>query len=468
MKYSMILILIYLLLPDKSGAQQGSTCSTPYPVLVDGVLRSYAPSSNLAAAVVCTSYTNNSPVTWFSITTNAQGECPLLNISSGSTWCEIALYTACNGGQALQTASAMCFDDGSGLWAPSEALVLQANTTYYLRIKTAGADSIRMAAQHYTPSNNSCLGATSVSTVSIHDNNACHKPGTGIFADQLCAFTLENTAFYQFYIASPGSAIINISSISCDNGSQNNSSGFQIGFFTGSCNALVPLNCTSGSGTFVQASTDPLPANTHVYVAIDGMAGSNCRYSLEGINVFGVLAAEQLNKFSAWNAVAATVLRWETKNDQSVYFEVERSVNGIDYSRIGRVYRNQGNKPVHQYDFEDRNPQKHAYYRVKQLSKDGHIAISPVIRTQRENLPLNIQLTQPVAGWINITITNPLNDRTGYSIINSAGQVLMQGSLNCTSETTVARKNISALPAGNYFMVFTHANTRISQAFIKR
>ncbi len=467
MKYTIILYLSFWL-PDIALAQQGGSCSNPFPLAANGTIQSFLPSTTTGSSVVCTAYTNNGPVTWFSFTTNAQAECPLLNITaSNGGWCEIAMYNACNGGQALQTASSMCFDDGTGLWAPAETQTLQPNTTYLLRIKTATTDSIKIAAQYHTPSNNFCSGATSISTASFTDNNACHHPGTGVFADQLCAFTLENTAFYHFYVATPGSAIINISSISCDNGSGNNTSGFQIGFFKGNCGALIPVNCTSGTGNFVQASTDPLPAGTHVYVAIDGMAGSNCLYSISGINVFGVLAAAQLKNFSAWIHPVSNLIRWESKNEQSLYYEVERSANGTSFSSIGKLVSDASGSVSVNYSFEDKSPLPSAYYRLKQFQKNGDISLSQVIRAERKPSPYQLEMINPVQSSLEMYLLSPVNEQLNYSISNLSGQVMMKGIVQARPERTMIYRNIAELPAGRYVIQFQGKEISFSRSFIK-
>src|SRR4029078_7000219 len=106
-------------------------------------------------------YASSSPITWFSVTTNASAEMPLLDITTAdSASCEVAMYTACNGGGILQGASSFCFDDGWGLWAPAHNYNLLPNTTYYLRIKTTAATQITITAQNHTPTNNLCSGAT--------------------------------------------------------------------------------------------------------------------------------------------------------------------------------------------------------------------------------------------------------------------------------------------------------------------
>src|SRR4030095_6280376 len=99
-------------------------------------------------------------------------------------------------GGTLNTASSMCFDDGAGLWSVSETFTLLPNTTYKLRIKTAISGTITIKGYSYTPPNDDCGGAFAISPVLITDNNADHLPGPGVVPGQLCASTLENTAFY--------------------------------------------------------------------------------------------------------------------------------------------------------------------------------------------------------------------------------------------------------------------------------
>jgi hypothetical protein len=38
----------------------------------------------------------------------------------------------------------------------------------------------------------------------ITDNNACNSPGTGVNPTDLCASTLENTAFYKYTVLVDG------------------------------------------------------------------------------------------------------------------------------------------------------------------------------------------------------------------------------------------------------------------------
>jgi hypothetical protein len=447
---------------------QGITCATAISLTLDGVLRTYSTSSATGNYVVCSNYNSTSPVTWFSFNTNAQAQCPLFTITAmDGNQCEVAMYTACNGGNVLETNSSMCLDDGTGLWAPAHNFLLQANKTYYLRIKTSSSTTIQLAGQYYLPQNEKCNGATSVSTSALPDNNACHHGSTEVLPAQLSAFSLENTAFYQYYAANTGNTVINISSISCDNGTVNNSNGFQIGFFTGSCGALIPLYSTSGSGSFVQATTPVLLAGTKVFVAIDGTSGSNCQYSISGINILGVLA-EGFKNFSGWKTVSSNILKWTILHDMAIYYEVERSFNGRDFSSIERINRINSFSDETNYCFEDKHPLPYAYYRIKQISNNGKAALSEVLLLKRENesgFSLHIQnpINNSLQGWIEATSAAKIN----IAIIDMWGRVYLKDEINCNEGITQLYKNLSYLPAGKYILRIATESGQLNKLFIK-
>jgi len=469
------LLLILLYQPLWLIAQTGGSCGNAIPLSLDGITRTFTTSSSTGNAVVCTNggYAISSPVTWFSITTNASGEMPLLDITAAdSSSCEIAMYTGCNGGNILQGASSICFDDGWGLWSPAHNFTLSANTTYYLRIKTHSATQLKINAQSYTPTNNLCSGATPVGTIPISDNNACNRPSAEVTPGQLCAYTIENTAFYQFYVASDGVAIINISNISCDNSAANNSNGFQIGFFKGTCGALTPLNCTAGDGSgptaLVQATTPILTAGTKVYVAIDGDAGSNCRYSFQAINAYGVLAAAEFKNFSAWKISDANVLKWVSTVGEKIHFEVERSSNGSEFSVIGQVPSSTTKASAINYKFEDHQPLQTCYYRIKQIKENGEISMSNTLRVERKyEKTNNIKVINPVRSDLVLQIDSETNETADYSILSSFGQSFHRGKVTLVKGINSLNKAVSNLPAGNYILTISSKTLQQNIAFIK-
>lgn len=445
---------------------QGTGCSNAIPITLNGSINNYSTSSSTDVNVLCTA-NGTTPVTWFQFTTNASAHCPLLNITaSDGQACEIALYTDCGGNMSnnYEAASSMCFYDGTGLWAPASTLLLTANSTYYLRVKTTTSCTISIGGQHYNPPNDDCAGALDVNSTPRTDNNSCHAPGPGVTFTQLCALSLENTAFYQYYVASTGTSIININNISCDNRASTTPNGFQIGFFTGTCSSLTWLSCDSGSGSFVQATTPILAADTRVYVAVDGNAGSNCKYDIQAINAYTL--AGEIKKFSAWKTSEENILKWSCINSETKYFEIERSENGKTFYLFGKMAGNV-NVSESYYSFEDKDPFIQSYYRIKVISEDGRINYTKTLHVNREGIQ-NANLQAYVSSnFLHLKFNSDADKKYEYTIINLYGQRLISGIIYSKKGNNSFEKNISGIPSGKYFIVLNNKNQKISQGFIK-
>lgn len=462
-KHCLILLSYLCLIGTNTTRAQGTSCSDALTLSLNGTVTNYATSPVTGTSVLC-SYAGSTPVTWFQLTTNAAGECPLLSISATDNQpVEIAMYASCTGSMIFN--SSMCFAGGSGLWAPSENYALLPSTTYYLRVRTGTACSLQVSAQSYTPPNNTCQGAFSITTTPLSDNNACHKPPTSVTPAQLCAMTLENTAFYQFYVATTGVAIININSIACNNGPSNNSTGFQIGFFSGNCSGLNSLSCTQGAGTFVQATTPALVAGTKVTVAIDGVNGSNCRYAISGVNVFGVLETDQLKHFSAWKKAASTLIRWSAEAGGVARYIIERSSDGIQFQAIGTV---NGHGGPGEYSFEDVHPLFRAYYRMRSIGTSGEVALSNTIMVERKAPDLlKLTMPNPVRSALNLQLETEQAGSWTYEVVGITGQVFIRGSLQCQGGTNAFRKDLSFIPDGRYILRLQNGEVQESRAFVK-
>jgi hypothetical protein len=363
----------------------------------------------------------------------------------------------------LESPSSMCFYDGAGLWAPSETLNLSPSTTYYLRIKTSTACDIRIGGQQASPVNDDCDGALSIGTIAITDNNACHQPGPNVTFTQLCASSLENTAFYQYYVATTGTSIINISNISCDNGANNVNNGFQIGFFKGSCTNLTWLSCSSGSGSFVQATTPSLDAGTKVFVAVDGMDGSNCRYSIEAQNAY--MLATELKNFSVWKKNGSNILKWTGMPSKANYFSIERSVDGHQFSSIGKITVSDFLEK--DYSFEDPNPIEKAWYRVRQQLQNGISTFTHPLLIKRDDLDSDILQYAVTPTKLNIQLRSDKEQTVQLTIVDASGQLLVNKNINCKKGANDFTYPISSWSSGCYYLIAASKTGKQTKRFVK-
>jgi hypothetical protein len=473
MKYAGILIPVYLLFSSIIQAQQGSSCSNPYIIPLDTVSHEYTISSVTGTALHCTNpiYSGSGYITVFSFTTNATGSCVLIDLTNDGNPAEAMLYSKCSGGGALQNGdanSSVCFDDGTGLWAPSETYTLAPNKTYFLRVWTPNTGNLHIAAKSYPPPNDDCYGATIIGPTPVADNNACHKPGPGVLPEQLCAFSLENTAFYSYTVDVTGISVLMINNIQCDNSAAGATAGFQIGFFTGSCDNLTPINCYSGTGGSVSAPTNSFPSGTQIIVAIDGMSGSNCTYTISAFNA--VFLPVTIKYFTGWLNGNSNLLRWQISNRSgNSYFEVERSRDGYNFLSIGTIEQPAGSVPGVDYSFEDRYPPGEGFYRLKVTGDNGKIMYSNIVhlkRTAVAQLPISFQ--NPATDKLDIRIHDLPAGVFELKVLNASGDCVRTKNIQVNKTDNQFEVNIETLPKGVYYLVINNNILSKGYCFIKQ
>lgn len=452
---------------------QGTSCSSPITLILDDVSRTYSSSSSTGNTVNCTDpgFSGTGKLTIFSFTTNASASCVLLHFStSPAVITEISLFTGCSGGGSCQgnlTSSAVCFADGTGFWAPAETEILTANTTYFLRIWTASATTFTMSAKSYTPPNNFCAGATYIGADAVNDNNACNKGSTEIFPIQLCAFSLENTAFYTYIVQNDGVSSIQLNNIDCDNSSLGNNNGFQIGFFIGSCGSLIKISCTTLSGGSLTAPTGSLTAGTQVWVAIDGALGSNCSYSITAFNA--TILPLTLKYFSAWKRPDANRLTWQTLSEKNFsHFEIEKSADGINFISIGSVLgKGSSNKPaIYSYDDNEMRPVQ--YYRLKQIDIIGKYTYSNILKVNRDDAAnTKVVFNNRVTSQLNLRIIDLPSDNLTIKFIDNTGREIKSQQVKINQGENSLNLNTGSIPSGFYYMLLTADNYKRTFSFVK-
>ena len=144
---------------------------------------------------------------------------------------------------------------------------------------------------------------------------------------------------------------------------------------------------------------------------MDGNAGSNCHFSVSGINI--VPLPIELLSFNAEAFSSGYVqLNWktisETNND---YFSIERSADGLNFELMGIMDGAGNSNQILDYSTRDLNPLSGTgYYRLKQTDYDGnstYSSISKVDFNEADELYFNIYPNPTSEG------SNPILSLTG-------------------------------------------------------
>lgn len=447
-------------------AQTGADCASAIPLIFDGVCRTYATSPTLGPSLHCVNNTGNAPVTYFSLTTNSVPDKVLLNITGpGGQGVETVMQpTNCS---FNYSSGNLCMDDGNGVWAPSHTFTLPANTTFNLRVRTNIAGNLTICAQYYNPPNDDCAGALAINETYITDNNANDRADAGLSAADLCATTLENTAWYSFTVAATGPSIINLNNINCDNSYGANSNGFQIGFFSGACGALIPITCYAGSGSFVTATTGTLNAGDNIFVAVDGTAGSNCQYQINAINALTL--ATSMKDFIGWKLDKSNLLNWTVLEEkENTIYEIQRSSDRKNFVTIGQVSAYPGTSAEANHQFEDKTPGYMEYYRLKITEPGNKESYSRIVALKRNKSPFSrVEITNPVSDIMIMRVYSQTKGAYFINVVNSAGQVIFTDKFNCSGGPTTYSHPVASLPSGLYHVVINDRETQFVKTFFK-
>jgi hypothetical protein len=455
---------------------QGSNCATAYPLILDGVCRTYNFSTTTEGSVGNCNYGGSGPVIYFRFTTGAADPAPCIsveaNLSSTANLEAVLREYDCSIGDL--NFNTVCFNDGSGYWALDHSYgagEINSNHTYYLKFRVAPGfmGTITICARQDSPDNTTCQKATALTSTPTWYNNACHM-GDTIVAGDVCANTLENTAWYVYTITGTDEDILNVTAINCDN-FEWDYYGYQLGIFTGGCDNLQSFGpCFAELGGSLQFPLTSLPVGTEVHIAVDGRGSSNCRYMI-WVGKGEVLPAKW-GYLSGRPMSNGNIIKWSTLEEVNTkHFEIERSHDGSSSSfrNIG-IVQSIGNSPrEHEYSFLDANPLPVGYYRLKLLDDNGKFSYSKILRIEKQQVnTLQVLMQNPVLSMLNVTYDSRVNETGTITVINNLGQVMFKEKFVVKPGQQTYTRSVSNLNRGMYYLVSEFGIIKDTKPFIKQ
>ena len=174
----------------------------------------------------------------------------------------------------------------------------------------------------------------------------------------------------------------------------------------------------------------------------------------------------ELSTFAAQHTAEGNALAWTTASEQnSAYFEVQRSLDGREFAALGQVAAQGHSSHSSRYAFLDRakslSPQAPTYYRLRQVDRDGSASFSPVVAVAGASSPLANVILYPNPAREALRLQLPAV--TPYRVLNALGQTLLQG----TAEAGDATVRVQDLPAGLYHLELRTPTGRVVRKFVK-
>ncbi|MCP4521767.1 MAG: T9SS type A sorting domain-containing protein [Cytophagales bacterium] len=154
-------------------------------------------------------------------------------------------------------------------------------------------------------------------------------------------------------------------------------------------------------------------------------------------------------------------LHWSTSQEiNSDYFDIESSVDGVNWDNVGRVSGQGNTNELTSYEFVDYGITSKTFYRLKQVDIDGQFEYSKIKSIDMSsNISVNIL---PTLVDDILTIESNIEGEYKVEILNGTSSVLTQ---NVEENRKVI--DVSTLTSGIYLIRISTSENQITKRFVK-
>ena len=169
-------------------------------------------------------------------------------------------------------------------------------------------------------------------------------------------------------------------------------------------------------------------------------------------------------------------LKWttvsETKND---HFDIERSIDGINFTKVGTVAGNGTTSLTKNYAFNDpliNVSAKVLYYRLRIVDLDGKSTFSQVLALRIDGSVVVNNMTvypNPFTSHIKLQLYSAKEENSTVRFFSMTGQEVLKRNITLLpGDNIVIVKDLETIAPGMYVMEFRTASGAVTQRIIKQ
>lgn len=261
-----------------------------------------------------------------------------------------------------------------------------------------------------------------------------------------------------------------------------------IGAFAGSSGALMSYSSDSDQTVLGQnintvragmsikdgASTVPMSWTYNGNFSSTDCPDNTFRGSQVGINILSVstVVPVELYHFEVQTTEdGKNQLTWATASEtNNEGFDIEKSIDGVRFEKIGFVKGNGTTVEVKKYSFTDEKVTANlTYYRLRQVDTDGSFEYSKIISALRKSDKFNaISISpNPTSDVLNIVVETKNEDDLELNLLDVFGKVIKQQKTTVQQGLNNKSLDIQDLPNGIYFLQLQQGTEKIIRRIIK-
>jgi uncharacterized repeat protein (TIGR01451 family) len=231
------------------------------------------------------------------------------------------------------------------------------------------------------------------------------------------------------------------------------------------------LTLDPNTGAITVLNRSLLRAGTYsvTVTTVDAYGGTNTQVVPFTIG-FGPLPVE-LVSFEAAAQQQDALLTWRTAQEKNNdHFDVERSLDGVTFEKVGEKAGHGTTSAAQQYRFVDAGAARlgqQLYYRLRQVDTDGTPTTSEV-RVVRFGKSATVELSlfpNPATDLVRVRLTG-VSGQAQATLYGTTGQLLRKQSFDAAQAATL---DVQSLPAGTYLVRIQAADGKVyTQRLVKQ
>lgn len=251
--------------------------------------------------------------------------------------------------------------------------------------------------------------------------------------------------------------------------------------FTGSVNGVAFEKATSNSGLYISTSEGLYYINSTQASVPLGTIPCTVVWTGTGLqdlasNFFPntIITPVSMSSFGVTKQGANAMLNWTTVTEINTdRFEIERSLDGINFSTVGSKAAAGQSTDLIAYQFADPIGSMNGviYYRIKTVDQDGKVSYSKIVSLRLTGAVKGFNVyPNPFTSDLKVEVEAAQDAAVTIRISNAAGQTVFSRSsfVQKGNNVLVVASELSALQKGMYFVELISENGKQTQKIIKR
>lgn len=160
-------------------------------------------------------------------------------------------------------------------------------------------------------------------------------------------------------------------------------------------------------------------------------------------------------------------ISWSTSSESnSSHFEIEKSLNGQSWKKIGVVAAAGTSTSNKNYEWVDLDGGQ-AYYRLQQVDKNGVSKQTNVLRATCEGRDFSVVLyPNPVKDKLNVVIKSTINVKTELQVFDMQGRIVKRMPVTVNGGNNNFTIGVDNLPGGEYILRSSDPAIQVNKKFV--